>query len=176
MATTTISDDKPIYPAVKWAQRKDRIYVTLDVEDIDSMAEVKLNNSTLYFHGKAGHENKIYEVQLEFYGAVDPKHSKELRTGREMFFDIHKKESGFWPRLLKVSGKVHYVKVDFNRWRDEDDSEEDMQDDRSLEDMMRQMSSGTTDLPDMDDLKAPDSDDSDDEDLPDLEETADTKE
>ena len=29
--------------------------------------------------------------------------------------------------------------------------------------MMRQMSSGTTDLPDMDDLQGPDSDDSDDD-------------
>ena len=62
-----------IVPSVKWAQRKDLIYLTIDVEDIDPKVEVKLDNSTLYFHGKAGHDKKTYEVRLEFYEEVDPK-------------------------------------------------------------------------------------------------------
>ena len=52
---------------------KDLIYLTIDVEDIDPKVEVKLDNSTLYFHGKAGHDKKTYEVRLEFYEEVDPK-------------------------------------------------------------------------------------------------------
>jgi prostaglandin-E synthase len=39
---------------------------------------------------------------------------------------IPKKESGpFWPRLLKSDKKVHWVKIDFNKWKDEDDVSED---------------------------------------------------
>ena len=32
--------------------------------------------------------------------------SKQRKGGREYFFDLKKKEEGFWPRLLKDSKKV----------------------------------------------------------------------
>ncbi|KAK5972836.1 CS domain-containing protein [Trichostrongylus colubriformis] len=35
---------------------------------------------------------------------------------------IPKKEAKWWPRLLKEKGKVHWLKVDFDKWKDEDDS------------------------------------------------------
>ncbi len=37
---------------------------------------------------------------------------------------LTKKEEGpYWPQLFKEKKKMHWLKVDFNRWRDEDDSE-----------------------------------------------------
>ena len=38
---------------------------------------------------------------------------------------IYKKEEGFWPRLQKDKKKPNFLKVDFARWRDEDDEEEE---------------------------------------------------
>ena len=32
-------------------------------------------------------------------------------------------EGPYWPSLMKDKKKVHWLKIDFNRWRDEDDSE-----------------------------------------------------
>ena len=58
-------------PLVKWAQRVDRVLLTVAVEDIAKDAKVNLSNSSFYFHGKAGHDNKTYEFNIEFYGAVD---------------------------------------------------------------------------------------------------------
>lgn len=58
---------------MKWAQRHDKIYLTIDVEDIDPNAKITLNNSSFYFNGKAGQDHKVYEVQLNFFGEVDPK-------------------------------------------------------------------------------------------------------
>lgn len=54
-----------------------------------------------------------------------------------------------------------YIKVDFNRWldEDEDDDEGGMYDDANLEDMMQQMGTGNS----FDPGDIPDSDDSDDE-------------
>jgi prostaglandin-E synthase len=42
-------------------------------------------------------------------------------------FVIQKKEQdeAYWPRLLKASGKPHFLKTDFARWKDEDDEEEE---------------------------------------------------
>ena len=32
-------------------------------------------------------------------------------------------EGPYWSRLLEDKTKVHWLKVDFNKWKDEDDSE-----------------------------------------------------
>jgi prostaglandin-E synthase len=40
-------------------------------------------------------------------------------------FIIKKQEKGpYWPRLLKDGKKVHWLKADWNKWKDEDDEEE----------------------------------------------------
>ena len=31
----------------------------------------------------------------------------------------------FWKRLLKSQQKYHWLKVDFNKWKDEDDSDDE---------------------------------------------------
>lgn len=39
---------------------------------------------------------------------------------------LPKKEAGpFWPRLLKQEKKVPWVKVDFEKWKDEDESDDE---------------------------------------------------
>lgn len=44
---------------------------------------------------------------------------------RSLEFAIPKKEAGpFWPRLLKSDKKIHWLKIDFNKWKDEDDEED----------------------------------------------------
>jgi prostaglandin-E synthase len=37
---------------------------------------------------------------------------------------IYKKEDGYWPRLQN-GHKLNFVKVDFQRWRDEDEEDEE---------------------------------------------------
>lgn len=39
---------------------------------------------------------------------------------------IYKKEDGYWPKLQK-GGKLNFLKVDFQKWRDEDEEEEEGQ-------------------------------------------------
>ena len=41
--------------------------------------------------------------------------SKQRKGGREYFFDLKKKEEGFWPRLLKDSKKV-FCALEFLSW------------------------------------------------------------
>lgn len=85
-----------------------------------------------------------------------------------------KKDASYWPSLTKDKKKPHYLKIDFNKWRDEDDEEEEgggaMNYD--IEEMLRSMGGGGVggagdkpEKPSFDDLES----DSDDENLPDLE-------
>jgi len=40
---------------------------------------------------------------------------------------VQKAESGWWKRLLRGEGKApHYVKIDWDKWVDEDEAEEGM--------------------------------------------------
>ena len=42
-------------------------------------------------------------------------------------FALYKKdpEGGFWDRLLKERTKQHWLKIDFNKWKEEDESDDE---------------------------------------------------
>ncbi|RUS76775.1 hypothetical protein EGW08_015452 [Elysia chlorotica] len=149
-----------------WAQRKDKIYLTVQLGDIRNQ-KIEVTETSLHFRATAGKDSTEYEVLLEFNKEIDPQTSKQQNSGREFFFVLMKKEGsqGFWPRLSKDSVKLHFLKTDFDKWRDEDDSDAEDQEDFNLDEMMQSMGGlGGGDggaLPD-------DGEDSDDEDLPDL--------
>jgi len=58
--------------------------------------------------------------------SIKKKASKQSITPRNAFFVLIKeeKEKEYWPRLLEAKGKVHYLKTDFGRWKDEDDDDD----------------------------------------------------
>lgn len=144
MSTTTTTNASMIKkPQVLWAQREDVLYVTIELADIKN-EEVKLDEKVLHFSAIGGAAGDKYEVDLEFYGEVDPKVSSDfqpfciiftnfqeshhLKTGQHYAFVIQKKESGpYWPRLLKLSGKPSWLKTDFNKWKDEDEDEDEVE-------------------------------------------------
>ncbi|KAF1327415.1 Hsp90 co-chaperone p23, partial [Globisporangium splendens] len=111
---------------VKWAQRKDAIYVTVDLPDVKD-EKVKLTNTNLTFSGTSNGEK--YEVTLDFFKEVDvdAKESIWAKADRNVHFHIVKKDvdAEFWPRLLsdKHLEKTN-VTVDWSKYVDEDEEEE----------------------------------------------------
>lgn len=68
----------------------------------------------------------MHELTINLYKNIEPE--KTVRSPKERVFELvlYKKEEGpYWPRLTKEDKKFHWLKSDFNKWRDEDDSEED---------------------------------------------------
>lgn len=154
-------------PAVIWAQRADKLYVTINVEDCKN-ADVKFESDKLIFQGVGGPDKLNYEITIPFYAEIDPSQSKYVILPRHIPMVIRKKETGsFWPRLLKEAKKAHWLKTDFEKWRDEDDSDfENNKDDDDFEEMMTKMGNFNA-ASAGDDVQH--EEDSDDEDLPDLE-------
>jgi len=154
-------------PTVEWAQRKDVIFVTVTVEN-SKTPQIDLADDKFHFRGRGGPDQREYECILEFYKPVDSGKARRIPSDRNIQYVIPKKEIGpFWPRLLKTDKKMHWVKIDFNKWKDEDDlSDEEAAGGGKfdLNDMMGQMGGFGGEKPDLDDLE-----DSDNEDLPDLE-------
>ncbi|GMH33505.1 hypothetical protein BSKO_01339 [Bryopsis sp. KO-2023] len=112
-------------PLVLWAQRKDCLLLTVDVQDCkDTKVQVDKDDSdsfaVLRFSGKAGSDGKSYAMDMELLKEVDPAETKVSTTGRNVFVMIPKKEEGFWPKLVRQKAP-HNVKVDWSKWVDSDD-------------------------------------------------------
>jgi prostaglandin-E synthase len=160
---------------------------------------IKVEPTKLYFKGVGGPEKKEHEVTLEFYKEINPEKSKYAVRDRVIEFALEKKnlDEHYWERLLKDKAKQHWLRIDFNKWKEEDDSDEEggPAGGQDLEEMMRQMGGlggggmpgmgggmpgmgggggGMPDIskmaerPSLDDLDDAEND-SDDEELPDLE-------
>merc|ERR1712152_132521 len=73
-------------------------------------------------------------------GEIDKEKSKFAVRDRVIEFALEKKDSGpYWKRLVKEEKKQHWLKVDFNKWRDEDESDDEAGGGQDLEQMMSQM-------------------------------------
>ncbi|KAL1901443.1 p23 chaperone protein wos2 [Sporothrix stenoceras] len=128
-------------PEVLWAQRssaddaeKNFIYLTIVVPDADpSQAEISLKPSSVSFKGFSKTLKRTYQVTLDLYAEIDEAASKVNHTSRSVELKLVKKElkEEYWPRLLKDSKKVHFLKTDFDKWVDEDEQDEAPADDFS---------------------------------------------
>ena len=57
------------HPTVKWAQRKDKIFLTIELRDIKN-DKIDLKEKELVFEGSS--DNNTYEAKLNFFSDVDP--------------------------------------------------------------------------------------------------------
>jgi len=111
-------------PKIKWAQRKDKIFITIDVVELQNPQIDIIDGRILKFHGTDKSHN--YAFEIEFYDEVVKEDSKFSLAARNIFLNIKKKtKTAFWPRLTKQSGKLPWVAVDFAHYIDEDEEEED---------------------------------------------------
>ncbi|GFU11868.1 uncharacterized protein CG16817 [Nephila pilipes] len=142
-------------PPVAWAERKNLIYLTVNVTDCKK-PDIKLNPDKLYFKGKNG-DGIEYEITLEFLKEINVDTSKYSVKDRGIDFILMKSESGpYWNRLLKENKKYHWLKIDFAKWKDEDDSDIDLNDESDFEEMMKQMSGLKATSNDLNDLEESD--------------------
>ncbi|KAK4273210.1 hypothetical protein QN277_021655 [Acacia crassicarpa] len=112
------------HPEVKWAQRSDKVHITVQLPDSKN-AKVDLAPEGVFtFSATAGAENHLYELRVELFDKVDVEESKINIGVRNIFCVVQKAEGGWWKRLLRGEGKApHYIKVDWDKWVDEDDDD-----------------------------------------------------
>ncbi|KAF2306893.1 hypothetical protein GH714_022388 [Hevea brasiliensis] len=71
-----------------------------------------------------GVQGESFDFTLQLYGAIIPEGCKTNVGLRNIICSIQKQEKGWWKRLLKSEEKpAPYLKVDWNKWCDEDDEE-----------------------------------------------------
>ncbi|KAL9133908.1 MAG: hypothetical protein Q9175_004912 [Cornicularia normoerica] len=134
-----MSETTQTTPEVLWAQRssssdpeRNLVLLTISAPDVPNKSlKVDLKPTSLTFTGHSDTKKTTYHVELEFYDEIDVENSKTNHTSRDVEFVLRKKEKKeeYWPRLLKESKKVHFLKTDFDKWVDEDEQDAAPEDD-----------------------------------------------
>jgi len=111
------------HPTVLWAQRSQNLYISIEIEDM-KVDELTINENKFVFKGKHGADQ--YEVDLTLYGKLKGDERRQINTKRRLEFVIPKENAEWWPRLVQDKVKIPWLKVDFDKWKDEDeDNKED---------------------------------------------------
>ncbi|KAF2314994.1 hypothetical protein GH714_037476 [Hevea brasiliensis] len=112
------------HPEVKWAQRVDKVFITVLLPDAKN-AKVNLEPEGVFtFSASAGAEDHLYELKLELHDKVNVEESKINIGVRSIFCILEKAEKGWWKKLFRGDGKPpHYLKVDWDKWVDEDEDD-----------------------------------------------------
>ena len=81
--------------------------------------QIDLKSNSLTFTGHSDTKKTTYHVELEFYGEIEVEESKTNHSAKNVEFVLRKKElkEEYWPRLLKNSQKMHFLKTDFDKVR-----------------------------------------------------------
>ncbi|XP_063695906.1 uncharacterized protein CG16817 [Culicoides brevitarsis] len=172
-----MTSDQVVHPQILWAQDKKQLFLTVSVECKDP--EIKWTDQSLYFKGVGSPENKTYEVTINFLHKVLPDKAVSKNITRCIEFTVPKADEtlGFWSKLTTDKGKLAWLKVDFNKWKDEDDEGDDEEmggnfgDFGNMDDMLKnlappKMGAGGDDKPAFDDS---DDEEDSDQDIPPVE-------
>ncbi|VDK87846.1 unnamed protein product [Onchocerca ochengi] len=160
-----------LHPLVQWAQRDKLLYLTIE---IDNVTDLQITDKSLHVKGTYGGSKAHYEATLDFYAGVKPEDYRKIDNGRHLELVINKEASQWWPRLAKSNAKLPWVKVDFNKWKDEDEDDDDMNGgDLDFQNYMSKLDAGGAGAPNLDDFDDDDDKDEDDDDMPDLEDVDD---
>ena len=111
--------------SVLWAQRSstidpERNYITLTISAPDVPSpKIDLTSTSLTFSGHSDTKKTTYHVELTFYAEIDSEASKTHATSHSVTFRLRKKDlkDEYWPRLLKDSKRMHFLKTDFDKVR-----------------------------------------------------------
>ncbi|XP_040998128.1 co-chaperone protein p23-2 [Juglans microcarpa x Juglans regia] len=108
-------------PEVLWAQRSDKVYLTIALPDAKEVS-VNCEPQGLFSFSAKGLQGELFVFSLELYGPIMPEVCKTQVGLRNILCSIQKEQKGWWERLLKSEEKpAPYLKVDWNKWCDEDE-------------------------------------------------------
>ncbi|CAK1599803.1 unnamed protein product [Parnassius mnemosyne] len=112
-------------PSVSWAQSKARVYLTFNVEC--DKPDIIFEKRLVSFKGICAPDQKLNQVEIPLFAEIDPEKSTQVNKGRfiEVVLAKLKTDQPFWPSLTSDKKKHHWLKVDFNRWQDEEESGDD---------------------------------------------------
>jgi prostaglandin-E synthase len=112
------------HPEVLWAQRSDRILITINLTDVKD-DNLNVESDSLTFKGISNQQE--YKLDLKFYAKIKKDTARIAKTARGIHLVLEKEEQNkpYWPRLQEEKIRMPFIKTDFSRWKDEDEEDDD---------------------------------------------------
>ena len=109
-------------PNIKWAERKDKLFVTIELNEVKDPKIDLTDDNRLTFSGETG--GKVYALDIPLFGEVNKAESKWTLDTRNIFINIKKKTKGaYWNYINKDKKKYNYIHVDWNMYVEEDEED-----------------------------------------------------
>ena len=110
------------FPILKWAQRKDKLFITINVVH-SKKPTIEIEGKKMKYQGTDGNINYAFDIEL--YDEIDKDNSKYTLDARNIFLKLKKKTEGpYWPRLTSDKVKYHWIEIDWTYFTEEDEEEE----------------------------------------------------
>ncbi len=118
-----MTEQKTQFPILKWAQRKDKLFITISVVHSKKPIVDLTDGKRIKYQGTDGTVNYAFDIEL--YDEINKEESKYTLESRNIFLNLTKKTSGpYWPRLIKDEKKYHWIEVDWMYFAEEDEEDE----------------------------------------------------
>ena len=118
-----MTESKTQFPILKWAQRKDKLFITISVVHSKKPIVDLTDGKRIKYQGTDGNINYAFDIEL--YDEINKEESKYTLESRNIFLNLKKKTSGpYWPRLIKDEKKYHWIEVDWMYYAEEDEEDE----------------------------------------------------
>ncbi|XP_054744235.1 very-long-chain (3R)-3-hydroxyacyl-CoA dehydratase [Anastrepha obliqua] len=112
-----------LHPLVYWAQTKEKISLKVDIKDSEPpVVNLTPNLFTFSSKGYGARGFNDYTFELHFYAAVNEESCTYRVFDNKVEFFIKKNDVTWWPRLISTLRKPHWLKIDFERWRTDDET------------------------------------------------------
>jgi prostaglandin-E synthase len=110
-------------PPLMWAQDTTRVFITIKLQDVQN-EEIIFRPGEFVFKGQVRNPDASYNHTFELFEEVipDDPETKYNKFGRYLQLNLTKKDSSiWWPRLAKTANKLHHVRIDWEKWVDDDE-------------------------------------------------------
>eukprot|EP00993_Chasmostoma_nieuportense_P003432 NODE_4149_length_834_cov_48.407355_g3991_i0.p1 GENE.NODE_4149_length_834_cov_48.407355_g3991_i0~~NODE_4149_length_834_cov_48.407355_g3991_i0.p1 ORF type:complete len:187 (-),score=57.84 NODE_4149_length_834_cov_48.407355_g3991_i0:218-778(-) len=117
----------PLIPPCKWAQRQDKIFLTIELADAkDVKVDFESKSAKFAASGRTSSSEGDFAHTFNFFGEINTEESTFKALAREIKLQIIKKEPGFWDRLTEEPSKhsKNFLSCDWDLWKDEDDADD----------------------------------------------------
>ncbi|KAH7821566.1 putative cytosolic prostaglandin-E synthase [Monocercomonoides exilis] len=110
-------------PDINWAQRHTHLFLSYVLPSLEKeTANIQVTSTSIHFTAIGDSSRDRFDFVLDLYDEIDSDNYKMNVTARGVSLFIMKKEEKWWPRLNK-EGKLNNIKIDWDKWREEDDPE-----------------------------------------------------
>ena len=113
-------------PELLWAQSRERLFLTIRIVDLKEQ-NIEILENSIKFDGK--NETNEFNLNLKLYKTIKPNDSNWSVKANRVEFSLRKDGNFFWSKLLEE--KYNNLRIDWSRWQDEDDSDDEVNQNRS---------------------------------------------